>query len=279
VPAGGVSFPMTLQNIGNTNDTFNITATPPSGWKAQIFSVTSCPTPSTSVPTCSGLSAISSLSSAGTAVTTTSAISVASSATYTYVVTYTASSGQTPFSVADATVAAAGVTGGGTGSDTNNTHDDIYPGGVMKLTKSFSINSTNCPAGESPSPPANTVCPGGVIKYSLVYSDVVPTATMTNIGTEPVWAYAACSTQSGTFIVTEDGTVGNWATNTFGLNAAPTDTTSGTTFAYSSGSAFASGTYPSMTAGYTKFTATVGGSSGTLVPGGSGTISFTVTVR
>jgi hypothetical protein len=221
------------------------------------------------------LSSISALSAAGTAVTTTSAISVASQATYTYVVTYTAASGQTPFVLAEATVAAAGVTGGGTGSDTNNTLDDIYPGGVMKLTKSFTITSNNCPV----TAPANTVCPGGIIQYSVAYLDVTPAAMTTNKGTDPAFAYAATSTQAGTFIVTEDGSVGNWATNTFGLNAAPTDTTSGTTYAYSSGSAFASGTYPGMTAGYTKFTATVGGAAYSLPPAASGTITFNVTVK
>ncbi|HEY0871756.1 MAG TPA: hypothetical protein VGD55_15255, partial [Acidothermaceae bacterium] len=196
------------------------------------------------------------------------------------VVTYTAAAGVTPFVKAEATVAAAGVTGGGTGIDTNNTLDDAIPGGVMKLTKSFSITSTNCPAGASPGPPANTVCPGGIIQYSIAYVNTVPAAMTTNIGTESslTWAFAATSTQAGTFLITDDGAVGNWSTYTFGLNAAPSDTTASTTYAYT-GSAFASGTYPSMTAGYSKFVATVGGSSFQCVPGTSGTITYNVTVK
>jgi hypothetical protein len=207
---------------------------------------------------------------------TSSGISIASGATYNYVAQYTAPSGVTPFVGLDSPIAAAGTVG--TGGDTNNTHDDLYPGGVIKLTKSVSVTSTNC----ANSPPAGTVCPGGVLQYSEAYSNVAPSvAVTTNVGTEPSFAYAALKTGAGQVVLTEDGAASgnNWGANSFGLNAAPGDTTSGTTYAYSGGSGFASGTYPTITAGYTKFIATIGGASGTLAPGASGTITFNVTVR
>jgi hypothetical protein len=207
---------------------------------------------------------------------TSSGISLAAGATYNYVAQYTAASGVTPFTAVDGKITGAGAVG--TGGDTNDTHDDLYPGGAIKLTKSVSVTSTNC----ANSPPAGDVCPGGVLQYSEAYANVAPSvAVTTNVGTEPTFAYAAIKTGAGQVAITEDGgaSANNWGANSFGLNAAPSDTTSGTTYSYSGGSAFASGTYPSITAGYTKFIATIGGASGTLAAGASGTITFNVTIR
>ena len=125
------------------------------------------------------------------------------------------------------------------------------------------------------------MCPGGVLGYSIAYANIVPSATSTHLGTEPSFAYAALNGGTGGLVITCDGSAsGNaWAANTFGLNAAPSDTTANTTYVYTPNIAFASGTYPSITAGPTKFVATVGGASGALSMGGSGTISFNVTVK
>ncbi|HTV72824.1 MAG TPA: hypothetical protein VME66_03845 [Candidatus Acidoferrales bacterium] len=277
VPSGGITVPSQVKNSGTATDNFTLTVTAPAGWTAQIYSVTSCPTPPP-YPSCPASTSISSVSSVGGSVTSSSFSLGGGGAVKNYDVVYNASSGVTPFVAADALITASGSVG--TGGDVNTTHQDIYPGGVIKLTKSVTVVSTNCPSGASPSPPAGTVCPGGVLQYSVAYANVAPIAsTTTNVGTQPAWSYAALYPEAGQLVITENGSVGNWGANTFGLNAAPTATTSGTTFAYSGGSAFASGTYPSMTAGYTSFTATIGGSTYQLPPGGSGTITFNVTVR
>jgi hypothetical protein len=271
-----VNVPNTLKNTGSATDTKTLTAYAPTGFKVQLFSTSSCPTgPYTTVPSCTLGSSISSLSSAGGSVTS-SGISLASGATYNYVAQYTAASGVTPFTAVDGKLTGAGSVG--TGGDTNDTHDDLYPGGVIKLTKLVSVTSTNC----ANSPPAGTVCPGGVLQYSEAYTNIAPSAAVnTNVGTEPSFAYAALKTGAGQVAITEDGNASgnNWATDSFGLSAAPSDTTSGTTYSYSGASGFASGTYPSITAGYTKFIATIGGASATLAPGASGTITFNVTIR
>ncbi|HTV72662.1 MAG TPA: hypothetical protein VME66_03020, partial [Candidatus Acidoferrales bacterium] len=90
--------------------------------------------------------------------------------------------------------------------------------------------------------------------------------------------------QASSLVITDDGSLStnNWATYTYGLNAAPVDSLNGsnTTYVYSGGSGFASGTYPSMTAGYTKFVATVGASTNYVcTPGSTGTITYNVTVK
>jgi hypothetical protein len=283
VPASGVIVPNTVENTGSSSDTITLTAYAPTGWTVQLYNAT-CPTSSGSVPSCTQGASITSASSAGGNVA--GSVTVAAGASLTYEAVYKASNGVTPFVGVDGKITATG-TGGGA-ADTNDTHDDLYPGGVVTLTNSVSVTSSNCPSGASPSPPAGTVCPGGVLHYALAYANVAPAAAVgVNVGTEPAFAYAALTMTAGA--LTDDGTAaGNtWGADSFGLNAAATDTTSGTTFAYyacttscASSSSFASGTYPSITAGPNKFIATIGGSpSYQIVPGASGTISFNVTVR
>jgi len=100
------------------------------------------------------------------------------------------------------------------------------------------------------------------------------------VGSEPAFAYNALISSAGGAVVTADGTAANnaWATYSFGLNGAPSDTTAGTTYTYT-GSGFASGTYPAMAAGYTKFIATLGGAAHKVLAGEAGTITYTVTVK
>jgi hypothetical protein len=102
-----------------------------------------------------------------------------------------------------------------------------------------------------------------------------------NKGTEPSFAYNACYTTAGSLTLTNDGTAtpagaanaNNWATYTNGIAAAASDTTSGTVITY----------YPSASTTYsaaqTKLTAQVGGASGQLKPGDSGTVTFTAVVK
>ena len=284
VPAAGVQVVNSIQNTGNVSDTFTLQATAPAGYTVQLYAATSCPAlpySGTSLPTCTLGSALTGVSSAGGTVSG-SIGSVASGAYFHYIAVYKAASAVTPFVAVDSTLTATGTFGGA--ADTNDTHDDLYPGGAVKLTAAVSVTSTNCPAGASPAPPAGTVCPGGVLQYTVTYLNVAPAAVApggTNAGTEPAWALAGITTGAGTLALTEDGNAsGNsWGTNTFGLNAAPSDTTGGTTYTYLPSGTFASGAYPAITAGPSSFVATVGGAAFKLQPGLTGTITFNVTVK
>ena len=100
---------------------------------------------------------------------------VASGASVNYLAVYTAT-GVTPFAPQTFDVTAKGTSGGGAGSESNDTYDVLYPGGALKLAKSVVATTTNCPAGTTPSGPANgsttAVCPGGVLTYSLAYAEL-----------------------------------------------------------------------------------------------------------
>jgi len=273
----------TVQNSGNLNDTVQLAATAPSGWTVQLYNASGCSGGGSSWPSCTQGSSLTSVSSAGGTVSAN--VSLASNATLNYEVVFNATSNSTtPFNAYTAEITATGQSGSGTGADTNNTFDTLYPGGVVELQDGLSVSSSGCPAGASPAPPANTVCPGGTVSFTVTYTNLCPSAVGSNLGSEPVFAYNALYTQAGTLVVTDDGnaapagtpSANNWATYTFGLNAAPTGAPANTSYAYSGASGFASGTYPSITGGYTKFVATIGGSSFVLGPGGTGTITCTV---
>jgi hypothetical protein len=281
-----IQIPNTVQNTGNLTDSITISVTPPAGWTAQIFTAT-CPAgPFTAVPTCTGQSSISSVSAAGTIVTS-SGISLASTASQDYVVQYNNGSGVTPFMGVDALV-----TANGTG-DTNNTHNDIYPGGVISIATTATVTTSNCPAGVT----VTAVCPGGTLKYVTTYANTAPAGSVvTNVGTEPSFAYAALMASAAGLTIASDGTISNgWALNTFGLNgtavtgsAAPaaSDTTNSTVTAYTgcpgscvSSSAWAGGTYPAISIGPNKIAALVAKASASVAPGGTGSLTYYVTVK
>ncbi len=77
------------------------------------------------------------------------------------------------------------------------------------------------------------------------------------------------------FSVNEDGiNNGTWGTNG-SISVAPTDTMAGTTFTYTK-----NGASTGNPIGATQFTATIGGGAYSgLAPGGSGTITFVVTIN
>jgi hypothetical protein len=187
---------------------------------------------------------------------------------------YSAPSGVTAFTRYDALIH------GSDGTLSNDTHNELYPG-YVPLTKSVTVSSTGCPAGQSP--PAGTVCPGGMLLYTIDYRNIVVGG---NAGgsTEPESAFP--ETNAGTFVITSNGAAsGNaWATNTNGLNETLVAGANGTsTF----GDSTTSTTFTGNTVGSTSFTATVGGASGKIVPLGftgtnkvqQGTITFRVVVK
>jgi len=179
----------------------------------------------------------------------------------------------------------------------NATHNEMYPGWVP-LTKTFSVLSSGCPSGVSPSYPALGVCPGGILLYTIDYRNIVlgpgSTSNEPAAAMQPTAAGSLVITDDGTLATTSQNTTPNWASFSNGVlyqlhnNLGTTtnalcgpshtsdcgDSTNGTTFLYytgipagSTGSAtFASGTD-------TKFAATIGGSSFQLWPAGFAALS------
>jgi hypothetical protein len=276
----GANIPIvnSVKNEGNAQDTIKLTAQAPAGWTVQLYNATAC-TAFTGTG-CTQGSSIAGPSSAGGSVNGTLVVASGASAYYEAVYNATGNSA-TPFIGVDATITAAGQSGTGTGTDTNDTHDDLYPGGVVKLTNSVSVTTTNCPASMSPS--NSGVCPGGKLTFSVAYQNIIPTATSSNLGTEPTFAYNTCYASAGGLLITDDGqdnpsgapSANNWVTYTNGIQAAATDTTSNTVFTYYTAGGSTTTTFP----GPAKLTAQVGGASYQLAPGQSGTISFTAIVK
>ncbi len=312
VPAGGVEIPNTLENKGNTADTFTVSVTPPTGFTAALYQTT-CPAPSggfSTIPSATLNPAPSTVCTRGALIATTTAGGVitgtypgqvASGASADFIVVYSAVTGANgPVGVAPGVVADALVTVSGSqtatfaSADTNTTHNDLYPSGAITYNKVQKILSDGCatPGGNTafPAPgPSGTppvpVCPGGVIEYDLVFADSAPAATTASnaANTEPAFATKALT--SLLLLMVEDGTAtvngvaNSWGANSFGLNAPVNQTSTGgapaASLNYTVGTGFSSGSYPNKSAGYTAFTATVA----PLNPGQGGTLSFQVTVK
>ena len=280
VPAAGVTFANTLQNAGTGNDRFTLSAAPSAGWTVTFYNAT-----------CSGGGAAWPVCTRGTQIT--APVAVVAGATFSYLAVFTASGAVAPFAQTGAQITATG-----SFADSNVTYDGFYPGGPLQIGKGNSALISNCPAGTTPAGPANGsatgICPGGTLLYVITYQNVAPSSLAPGgaaLGTEPAFATNAINLSSVT--VTEDGAAtcssgctaytNNWASQSFGLSAAPVDSLYGakTSYTLSNGTQYASGTYPSIAAGYTKFAATLNatGSPATVKPGDTGVITFKVTVR
>ncbi len=248
----GINVSSDIQNSGNVDDTYNIVATAPAGFTVQLFQDNGAGAPSATP--LGGATA--------GATSTASAVPVSSGTTLHYWAVYASPSGTQSLkrydgntiatSTADATVH-------------NQTHHELYSSFVV-LTKSVVI-VTNC----SGVVPANGVCPGGTLTYTVDYRTIVANPGAGN--TEPVAAILLSA--AGSCLVAEDGTLApnNWATFTNGLNGAVADSNAwGTVFTYTPGPG---------PAGATKFTAQLGGATGVLSPIGTsqGTLTFAVTVK
>ena len=275
------------QDTGKNNaHTLSITATAPilpAQWTARV-----CPdnggAPNcgfTTVTGCAKNTHPNAWLSAGTAGATSTAQYCYSSGTgggYTaivpYWVVYTGPTGTyTAFARYDALVE---VTDDQTTPATNKTHNELYAGFVPVAKTSTTLSNGNCPANITP--PAQGVCPGGTIKYSLQYANIVAGG---GIGTEGQDTEPFVITGAGSLVISDNGTSGpagtNWAQYTGGLLSAVTDTTASTACTYNGGGAFV--------AGATNFACTIGGSSFRLYPSGftgqtsSGTLNFQVKVK
>jgi hypothetical protein len=277
----------TAQNAGNAVDTgVVLKATAQTGWKVQLWNVSGCSATASQSFNGAGCTVGTSLTpqSAGTGDTVTSPTpqTLAALGTLNYEAVYTPVSTVTAFTIYDATLTVAGTSG--TGVDTNDTHNELIPGGIVKLQNVISTTTANCPAGET-APTTTLVCPGGTLLHSITYSNIVPFATIANLGSESAtFASNACYTAAGALTITDDGAASpdgataanNWATYTNGI-ASPgaTDTLlgGGTIFTYGAN------TPGTFVTGQTKLTAQPGGASYKLAPGGTGTISFSTIVQ
>jgi hypothetical protein len=283
--------PFTVQNAGNLQDsaiTLAATApTSPSGWTAQFFSNAGC-------------TAVQGGSTAG-ATTSTTAITLASGSSMTLYVKYSAPVGTPAFTAEQAVITATGSPNGAT-ANTNTTYDELYDG-FIALVKQQTVISSGCPTGVT----VTTICPGGVLGYTITVENLAKGATGTGVN-EPASALLTNSTAG--IVVADDGTASSsWfaqigSTGTYvtsGVNAVPTLTIGGTantasvcTYSYGNPAASPSTTFtaPSYTIGSlsngpSKLSCVLGGAVGSAyqLPAGSNTaatwmvFSFNVTVR
>ncbi|MGB8267692.1 MAG: hypothetical protein WCE44_15310 [Candidatus Velthaea sp.] len=282
-----VCVPNTLQNSGNKADSFNIVATVPTAFA--VPSTTGGSTASTwrvGLYSDIGCSIALGGASDGTPTSTASNVAIASGASSNYYVKYIVPAGAPYFYRFDATITATSV---GDGTKSNSTHDELYSAFVA-LTKSQSVTSSGCPAGVSPSFAANTVCPTGVLQYTVDYRNLVLGTTDTNV------SFSAVVTQGGSLAITEDGslsstsqtTTPNWASFAQ-MNAAPVDSTGSSSFTYYTGIPAGGTGSATFSASATKFVDVVGGGAFQLVPhnylspsgaqGNQGTVTFSVMVQ
>ncbi len=260
VPASAAAITTTnsLQNTGNKDDTYNLTAATgtgltalPAGWTVTFQSA--------------GQSASGSCAavSAGTTITS---VCVPSGATQNYRVLYTAPASVTTFSAFAGYGDAVTATSTNDNTKTNVTVDEIFVGGYVKLVKSLSVASGQpCATASVWTAGATNVNPGDCVQYTIAYTNIAPSGGTNNI-----------TLAASAFVITEDGAASGgsggttyantWAANTNGLYAAPVDSNGGTLGAYNPGPG---------AVGSSKFTDTVGA----LVAGASGTCTFKVQVK
>ncbi len=288
--AGGQTLcvPNTVKNNGNHDDAFNVVANAPTQyavpattggtvvatWKVGIYSDNLCS---------SALGGATDGSSSSTA----SNVSVTSGNALNYYVKYIVPAGAPYFNRFDSVITATSI---GDNTKSNTTHDELYSG-FIALTKSQSVTSNGCPAGVSPSYAANTVCPTGVLKYTVDYRNLVMGTSSTNA------SFSAVVTSAGSLQITDDGTLStsasstttpNWASFA-AMTASPADTTTGSTYTYYTGVPASGGGSATWSSSATKFIDLVGGAAFQLVPknynapsasqGNQGTIQFSISVQ
>jgi len=198
--AGGVvTFTNTVQNTGNANDTYTLTAQSyPAGSTVKItVNAIQTTVVSAGVPT-------------GNAVTP---LSIAFGATGNYDVEVTLPAGMTVLTGYDTLIRA---TSGNTPAATNDTIDRVYTG-FIQLTKTATIvNGTGVGGATDP-------VPGAVIVYAITYQNV------SSVG----GGAGNVQLTASNIVISENGSAGsnNWAATTtmlLGAGLDPSDTTGGT---------------------------------------------------
>jgi hypothetical protein len=260
VPAGAAAITIvnSVQNTGNKDDTYNLTAATgtgltalPAGWTVSFQSA--------------GQAASGSCGAvvAGAAITS---VCVPSGSTGSYRTIYTPPAGATTFNAYAGYGDAVTATSTNDATKTNVTIDELFAGGFVKLVKSLAVASGQpCAIATVFTPGAANVNPGDCVQYTIAYSNVAPSGGTNNV-----------TLNATTFVITEDGAASggtgptvysnNWAANSSGLYAAPVDSNGGTLGAYNPGPG---------AAGSSRFTDTVG----SLVAGASGNCTFKVQIQ
>lgn len=178
---GTVVFTNTVQNTGNADDTFTLTApTVPSGFTVEI-----CTGGTASAPT-----SCVNVSSGGN-----TTIDVPFNSSANYFVRVTAPSGTPVLAGYDTVVRA---TSGIDNTKFNETIDRLYTG-FLRLDKSYVINNTTGVGG------ATDAVPGATIIYTITYTNISTVASGQNVGLT-----------ASNIVITEDGNAApnNWGTYT-----------------------------------------------------------------
>jgi len=186
--ADTLTFTNSLQNTGNANDTFRITApTVPAGFTVSVDPDGAGPTPPTVV-------------SGGGFVD----IAVAFGATSNFTASVTAPSGTT---VLQGYTTVLQATSANTPGATNQTRDNFFPG-FVRVTKTYLIDNLTGVGG-----PLDPV-PGAEIRYDVAYQNVANTTAGVGNGT----------LTAVNVVITEDGNAApnNWATTTTHIAATAT---------------------------------------------------------
>jgi hypothetical protein len=259
VGAGAAAIQITnsLQNTGNKDDTYNLSAATgpglaalPAGWTVSFQSTGQ---------------AASGACGAVVANTVITSVCVPSGSTQTYKTIYTPPAGATSFN--SYTGYGDAITATSTNDNTKNnvTIDEIFVGGFVKLTKTWSVAlGQPCATATVFTASSASANPGDCVQYTVTYLNVMPSG-----GTNDITVNAS------SFVITEDGAASggtqvaytnNWAANTNGLYAVPVDSNGGVLGGYNPGPG---------AVGSSKFTDTVGA----LAAGASGNVSFKVQVK
>ena len=258
--AAAITYTNSVDNTSNKFDTYTLTAATasgdqalPTGWTVKFVSTG---TPAT---------ANCPLVAAGTVITT---ICVESLATLTYNTVYTPPASSTTFTnylqYGDAITA----TSANTPASNNITEDEFVVGGYVKLVKSFLVagGKTCATAISTDFVTATTALPGDCVKYTIAYSNVMPSGG-TNNSTVSATSVVVSENGSGTGTTNSVAYTNNWFANSVsGLYATPVDSNGGTLAGYTPGP-----TAP----GSSTFTDTIA----SLAAGASGTVYFEIQIK
>jgi len=206
---GAVTFTNTVQNTGNANDTFRLSApTVPAGFTVEI--------------SIDGGATYTTVSGGGTV-----DLAVAFGATANYQVRITAPAGKPVLTGYDTVIRA---TSQNTPAASNDTIDRVYTG-FVRLNKAATV--TNGTGVGGPTDPV----PGAVIDFAITYTNVTATGGTGSIGLTAT-----------SLVITENGTAApnNWGTTTNQVVGSATDTNGGTITGDTAGSTTLTDTVASL---------------------------------
>jgi hypothetical protein len=212
--SGVIVYTNTLQNTGNANDTFTLTApTVPAGFLVEIST--------------NGGTSYTTVSGGGS---TTLAVSFGASANI--LVRVTAPVGQTILTGFSTTIRA---TSGIDNTQKNDTLDRLYTGFVQLIKTAVVSNATGVGG-------ATDAVPGADIIYTITYTNIMTSAA---VGT------GNSTLAASNLVITEDGSSGsnNWGATTNQVVGSATDSNSGTITGDTAGSTVLTDTVASLPAG------------------------------